>query len=289
MNQLLSHLPEDKQREILAAIEVIKDVAPVAKIILYGSFSSDEWVDDIDIVHGAELDYRSDYDFLIILEQIDEKDYNIKSKIVNRTKSFHHRVSPMIRSISYVNYGLETGQFFFKEIVEKGIVLFDNGRTSFSPLRPLTLEEQRELANDYFRSYIKGGSRLLRIVKISLPEFLENQEELKELLFVLRQSFESFYGGLSLIFRGYKPKNHDLDELRDLTKVISDDLNFVFVSGDEKEDCRLYRLLDKSYIDARYSLNYTLDSSDLIKIIKRAEKLEKISLKLSEKKLKSLE
>src|SRR5690606_21374620 len=147
---------------------------------------------------------------------------------------------PMIRSISYVNYGLETGQFFFKEIVEKGIVLFDNGRTSFSPLRPLTLEEQRELANDYFRSYIKGGSRLLRIVKISLPEFLENQEELKELLFVLRQSFESFYGGLSLIVRGYKPKNHDLDELRDLTKVISDDLNFVFVSGDEKEDCRLY-------------------------------------------------
>lgn len=287
MNQL-SHLPEDKRREILAAIAVIKDVAPVAKIILYGSFASNDWVDDIDIVHGAELDYRSDYDFLVILEQIDEKDYNIKSKIVNRTKSFRHRVSPMVRSISYVNYGLETGQFFFKEIVEKGITLFDNGNTAFSPSRPLTTEEQRELANDYFRSYIKGGSRLLRIVKISLPDFLEDQEELKELLFVLRQSFESFYAGLSLIFRGYKPKNHDLDELRDLTKVISDDLNFVFVTSDEKEDYRLYRLLDRSYIDARYSLHYTLDSNDLINLIEKAEKLQRISLRLSEERLKSL-
>ncbi|MNX41607.1 hypothetical protein D3C86_720130 [compost metagenome] len=255
---------------------------------MYGSFASNDWVDDIDIIDGAELDYRSDYDFLVVLEKIEEKDYAIKSKIVNRTKSLHHRVSPMVRSISYVNYGLETGQFFFKEVIEKGSVLFDNGLTSFSPSRPLTLEEQRLLTNDYFNSYIKGGSRLLKLVKNSLQEFLEDEDELKELLFVVRQSFESFYSGLSLIFRGYKPKNHNLDELRGLTKVISDELNFIFSLTDDQEEIRIYSLLERSYIDARYSLNYTLDKNDLLYIISKAEKLEKIALKLSEEKVKSL-
>src|SRR3546814_10245709 len=132
MTDKLSHLPEEKQKEIVAALKVIKEVANPAKVILYGSFANNEWVDDADYINGVELSYKSDYDFLVILEAIAEKDYELKSKIVNRTKSFHHRVSPMVRSISYVNYGLEMGHFFFAEILEKGIVLFDNGKLSRS-------------------------------------------------------------------------------------------------------------------------------------------------------------
>lgn len=288
MNFSLSHLPESKQKEIISTLDVIKEIANPGKVILYGSFANDEWVDDVDYVNGVELNYKSDYDFLVILERIEEKDYEIKSKIVNRTKSSHHRVSPMVRSISHVNYGLEMGQFFFTEIIEKGIVLFDNGKLSFSSPRPLTVKEQLKLANDYFGSYIESGSRLLKIAKNSLDEFLNSQEELKELLFVIRQGVENFYAGLSLIYRGYKPKNHSLDEFRDLTKVISDDLNNIFLISESPEEVRIYEILQRSYIDARYSLEYTLDQNDLINIIKKAEKLEIIATQLCQEKIDSL-
>ncbi|MNE47524.1 hypothetical protein D3C80_1419350 [compost metagenome] len=79
-----------------------------------------------------------------------------------------------------------------------------------------------------------------------------------------------------------------MDELRGLTKVISDELNFIFSLTDDQEEIRIYSLLERSYIDARYSLNYTLDKNDLLYIISKAEKLEKIALKLSEEKVKSL-
>src|SRR5690606_37198227 len=124
--------------------------------------------------------------------------------------------------------------------------------------------------------------------KNSCEEFLNSQEELKELLFVIRQGVENFYAGLSLIYRGYKPKNHNLDEFRDLTKVISDDLNNIFLNSNNAEEIRIYEILRRSYIDARYSLEYTLDQNDLINIIKKAEKLESIATQLSQEKIDSL-
>lgn len=49
---LLSHLPEEKQREILAAVEIIKEEANPEKIILFGSHATGKWVDSSYVEDG---------------------------------------------------------------------------------------------------------------------------------------------------------------------------------------------------------------------------------------------
>jgi predicted nucleotidyltransferase len=85
MNQL-AHLPVDKQREIAEIVEVIKDVAEPEKIILYGSFARGNWVDDEYVQDGITYAYRSDFDFIVVTNGSRLKEFEIKSKINNRTK-----------------------------------------------------------------------------------------------------------------------------------------------------------------------------------------------------------
>ena len=60
MNTSLSHLPEIKQQEIAEILEIIKDVANPEIVILFGSHTSDKWVEDEYVEKGATYSYMSD-------------------------------------------------------------------------------------------------------------------------------------------------------------------------------------------------------------------------------------
>lgn len=63
----LSHLPQNKQDELSEIVKTIREVANPAKIILFGSHTSDKWVEDEYVSHGATYSYISDYDILVVL------------------------------------------------------------------------------------------------------------------------------------------------------------------------------------------------------------------------------
>ena len=52
MNQL-SHLPENKQQELAKIVEIIREIADPARVILFGSHTSDKWVEDEYIDRGT--------------------------------------------------------------------------------------------------------------------------------------------------------------------------------------------------------------------------------------------
>src|SRR5690606_38073459 len=53
----LSHLPKEKQQEILAAVEIIKEEANPEKIILFGSHATGKWVDSSYVEDGIKISY----------------------------------------------------------------------------------------------------------------------------------------------------------------------------------------------------------------------------------------
>ena len=46
MKTSLTHLPQEKQEELALIKEIILSNAPVEMIILFGSYSTDRWVED---------------------------------------------------------------------------------------------------------------------------------------------------------------------------------------------------------------------------------------------------
>ncbi|KKX46705.1 hypothetical protein [Sphingobacterium sp. IITKGP-BTPF85] len=70
---------------------------------------------------------------------------------------------------------------------------------------------------------------------------------MNELIFNLNQSAEKFYGGILLVYTGYKPKTHRLKAYRKYAKHISEDLNHVFKYPlEDGEENRLFDILNKA-------------------------------------------
>lgn len=290
MNQLLSHLPQHKQDQLAEIVTVIREIADPAKIILFGSHTSDKWVEDEYEERGATYSYISDYDILVVIPDGDkEKEHDIASKIENRTLKYKNDVSPIVHSFNYVNKGLEMGQYFFRDIVKEGIVLFDTGEFTFSEPKPLSRYQEREIAIRNYDKWVKSGSRFLKITKNSLIEAEKDGDPLNEVIFNLNQSAEKFYGGLLLVYTGYKPKTHKLKVYRKYSKHIDEGLNqiFKYPVGDS-EEYRLFDILNKAYLDARYQDDYYIAPDDLKKLIGKVEKLESVVIKLCQERITSL-
>ncbi len=284
----LAHLPLDKREQILEILEIIKDVAIPEKVILFGSFARGDWVDDEYQEGGATYSYRSDFDFLVVTNGSKLQEFEIKNRIENRTGKFKHPVNPLVHEIDHINYGLERGQYFFSDIIKNGILLYDTFRTGFISTNPLSIPQQIENAQIYYENWVESGSRMLDHAKLIFESSISKGYKLNEVLFLLHQTVERLFAGLGLIFTGYKPKTHSIKEYRNYTKSISEDINNAFCFPPTSEEIRLFNILQKSYIDARYKSDFFIDKSDLQTLINKVEILEKLVVKYSKRKIKSL-
>jgi len=289
MNQL-PHLPRHKQDELAEIVKVICEVVNPAKVILFGSHASDKWVEDEYEERGATYSYISDYDILVVIPNGDkEKEHDIASKIENRTLKYKNDVSPIVHSFNYVNKGLEMGQYFFRDIIKDGIVLLDSGEFIFSDSKPLSRDEEKEVALRSYEKWVNSGIRFLDHTKVILENALVKGFPLNEVIFNLNQAAEKLYGGLLLVYTGYKPKTHKLKVYRKYSKHIDENLNQIFKYPiDDSEEYRLFDVLNKAYLDARYQDDYYIDPQDLKKLINKVEKLEAIVINLCQQKINSL-
>ena len=286
----LSHLPMRKQEDLADIVKIIQEIASPEKIILFGSHASDKWIEDEYEEEGATYSYISDYDILVVLSPHDKgKEHEIASKIENRTLNYMNDVSPIVHSIDYVNKGLENGQYFFRDIVREGLVLFDTGRFVFSESMPLSKNQEKRRALQNYENWIEIGSAFLEGTLLLLNIALNKGKDLRQVIFNLNQSAEKFYGGILLIYTGYKPKTHRLKIYRKYSKNISDELNEIFkVPFADEEEYRLFEVLNKSYLDSRYQDGYSVEIEDLLKLVEKVKKLEEISIKLCKSRISLL-
>lgn len=289
MNQL-SHLPRHKQDELAEIVGIICEITNPAKVILFGSHATGKWVEDEYVDKATTYTYISDYDILVVLcDKEKGEEVEIASKIDNRTGKFKNEVSAIVHSISYINNGLERGQYFFSDIVKEGITLYDSGEYSFVESKPLTNEQLKELAIEDFNKWVKSGSRFLEATKLLYDDFSKRNLPLNEVIFNLNQSAERFYSGVLLVYTGYKPKTHRIKAYRKYAKHVSEDLYRVFrYPRTDSEENRLFKILNDAYIDARYKDDYFIAPNDLKKLISKVDKLEEIVITLCEQRIVQL-
>ncbi len=247
------------------------------------SHATDNWVEEEYVEDGVRFSYISDYDFLVVIKKGDEKEQAIISHIENRTNHFSNVVSPIVHDIDYINEGLRFGQYFFTDIINEGILLFDTNQYTFDKPKKLSSLEEKQKAQGYFDIWFPKGSEFLDISLDCL-----HKSRLSMGAFQLHQATECFYSAVLLVFTGYKPKTHNLQKLRNYAKHISVDLYQIFRTPilDEHE-FHLFDLLKRGYIDARYKLDYIITETELKELIDKVEGMKVLVKNLCTEKIAS--
>ena len=283
MRKSLSHLPEGKAKEIAYITNIIlEELLDVQMVILFGSYARGNWIEDVCAESHFTYEYKSDFDILIITEDAENADNSdLHRKVEDRLKGARTTLNLILHDIQYVNSQLSEGQYFFSDIKKEGIMLYDSGKFKLAKRRKLNIKKRKEIAQRDFKKWFTKAKRFYNHFQYDLEKRWYNEAVLE-----LYQSIECFYTAILLVFAGYKPKGHDIENLG--KQIASYDPAFlaVFPCATEEQD-RIFKLLKNAYIDARYKDPYKITKADLQYLDQRVKKLTKLATQICKMKMDS--
>ncbi len=279
MKNSLHHLPERKQRHIAGLLQIIheefdqvvnaatleeKNHSRILLVILFGSYAKGTQVDD------PKSGYFSDYDILVVLNEptlVDE--YKIWHTVEERaTSKTGSPVNLVVCTLREINRELKQGHYFFTDIREQGIELYNYNHTALLNPGPLDAEEARVVAKEHFEQWFESANEFFIDYQNAF-----NRKSVKNAAFFLHQAVERYFSCLLLVYTNYRPKTHNIKALYSFVTQQADELKTVFPQN-TKLSRRSFQLLKKAYIEARYSDKYEITVEDLQWLAEQVEVLK---------------
>lgn len=281
----LAHLPDRKRRELERAAQILFDEfedsiktklsdkakrGRILKLILFGSYARDDWVED------RKSGYLSDYDLLVIVnEERFAEQYESWEKAGERflqeltiTRQLATPVNFIVHSYQDVNSQLAQGRPFFVDIARDGIVLYEAPGFPLTSPKTLAPQEAHDLAQRYFDQWFPNAARRFELAQEAIRRGYD-----KEAAFDLHQATERLYHCVLLVLAFYSPKSHKLKFLRSQAERIAPQLIDIW-PRDSRFAKRGFARLDRAYVDARYSPAYEITSEELAWLTERVKLLQ---------------
>jgi len=274
----LDHLPVTQQDElarvrqtlldefaaaIAGATQPWKKNGKVQKIVLFGSYSRDDWVDE------AANGYRSDFDILVVVSHKDLTDvaeyWYVAEDKIQRDEGIARPVNIIVHTLEEVNEGLSRGEYFWVDIARDGIALYELPGVALATPKPLTAADAYRMAQGYFAEWLPSIDRALATAK---EQELKGADDLgwrKDAAFTLHQAAERAYTCFLLVRTHYVPRSHNLKFLRSLAEAKEPRLIDSWPRA-TKLDRRRFELTKRAYVEARYSASFEIGTDDLAAI-----------------------
>lgn len=299
--ELETAISEEKMSELKKIIGYILEEPlykknTVAQILLFGSYATHKAVErDVRIQRdGTSTVYQSDFDILIILRK--QKDthnkaaaYAIEEKI-SKDETIQTPVSLLFESEKDMCMFLRDERYFYHEIVETGITLWQRGKTDIKKKeRKIIPPERRKiLALEDFNEYFSKIPHLLKLYKVSFAA-----KEYKEASFTLHRITENLFVCILLVFIRYNPKEHDLEKLLDQWISLRIDPDIVqpihtIFPRNTPEEKHIFDLLKRAYIESRYYKDFCITKQELEILSKKIIKLTEVIEMICKKRIKEM-
>lgn len=280
LERIKTVLMEEFARSIERATKPGKRNGKILKIILFGSYARDDWVDE------PENGYQSDFDLLIVVSHEDLTDiadhwYIAEDKIL-RDRSIGRTLNIIVHTLAEVNRALTRGEYFWVGILRDGILLYELPNHALATPRPLTPADAYKMATEYFEAHIRKIDSALKLARFAISE-----EEFNDAAFMLHQAVERSYACYLLTNTFYFPRSHNIKFLRSLAEDREPRLVEAW-PRDSKIDRRRFELLKRAYVEARYSPSYEISAADLEALAASASNLRTIVEKLCDERLEQL-
>ena len=185
----LNHLPAAKQRELERVVQILfeqfgdataiatsdwKKQARILKVILYGSHARGGWVDEPHTAKG----YQSDFDLLVIVNHEKLTDrvefWSTAEDKLNQelaiTKALRTPVNFIVHTQQEVNAGLLEGRYFFIDISNDGIALYQSDDTDLPEPQPKSPAQALSMAREYFDEWLPSARRFEKASRFLLED-----------------------------------------------------------------------------------------------------------------------
>lgn len=274
MKRDIDHLPEKQQAElarirttlltefdasIAGGTQTWRKHGKILKIILFGSYARNDWVDE------PGNGYQSDFDLLIVvsnekLTDIADYWYVAEDKILH-DPAIGRTVNIIVHDLADVNAAIGRGEYFWTDIVGDGVVLYELPGHPLATPKPMTQLEALETAQRYYGQRSNSIDEWLELAKFAMAKGRIGDWP-KKAAFNLHQAVEAAYICALLVHTFYFPRSHNIKFLRSLGEDVDKSLIPAW-PRETKSDRRQFEILKRAYVEARYSNQYDVSESDL--------------------------
>lgn len=299
MKSELDHLPEAQQAELARIRQTLLDEfaraistatqpwkrnGKILKIILFGSYARDDWVDE------PENGYQSDFDLLIIVSHEDLTDiadywYVAEDKILH-DPAIQRPVNIIVHTLDEVNKALERGEYFWVDIARDGVAIYELPNHALAAPKPLTPADAYRMAQGYYEHWLALASQSLRTFELQRGEG-HTPTWCNDAAFTLHQATERLYICFLLVRTLYFPRSHNIKFLRSLAEAKDPRLVDAWPRSTKADRARFERL-KRAYVEARYSASYAITVDDLNALARSIERLREIVATLCAERLGEL-
>lgn len=294
----LDHLPERQQRELERIKTILLEEfdraihagggptqswrrdGRILKIILFGSYSREDWVD------APDTGYQSDFDILVIVshEKLTETAHywHMAEDRIERDPTIGRIVNVIVHTMAEVNLGLSQGQYFWTGVIQDGIALHALPGHPFAAPKPLTPQQALEMSEKYLSAWVAKVDGAL-----DLAGYAVRQGNRKDAAFLLHQATERAYACFLLVHAFYFPRSHNIKFLRSQAESMDRRLVDAW-PREQKLERRRFELLKRAYVEARYSDQYDLSPEDLTWLTDQVKRLRDLVDKVCRERIAAL-
>ena len=282
MKTSLSHLPPLKQQELQEIVQLMRQCSDIEMAILFGSYARGDWVEE-HADDGVHFKYQSDIDLLAVVRtrnRFEQERLELKiKKAVHQLSYIKTPVSLIVHDIDFINRRLADAQYFFSDIRNDGVLLYDSEKYQLSDPKELLPQERGKLAQEDFDYWVGKAQKFM-----SGFQFYLSNHDYSEAAFLLHQITEKLYTAILLVMTHYKPNTHNLQKLKELVGSVDPQFIKIFSLNNAQEE-RCFDLLCKAYIDARYKKDYAITHEELVWLFQQVEKLMRLTETLCQQKI----
>lgn len=288
MKKSISYLPSANQRDLHYIVEsILTRIKQTEMIILFGSYARNDYVAyDEKYEFGKIQFYVSDYDILVVTSGVSDGVAikalgNIEDLYYDRAKDPDRQppVQFICEDMKKLNKYLKEGRYFYTQIKQEGVILYDSGKHKLARRRTLNFEEIKQQAQEYFDDKFDRANSFFDGV-----EFYSNKKDYRMASFLLHQACENYIYAIRLVFTLENPKQHNLTKLLNSVKKYSSEFIKVFPQ-DTPEEKRLFELIKAAYVNGRYDPDFVVTKEDIDALVPKVELLRDITKRICEVKI----
>jgi predicted nucleotidyltransferase len=284
----LDHLPEAQQAELARVRQTLMDEftnaiststqpwkknGRILKIILFGSYARNDWVDE------PENGYQSDFDLLVIVSHEDLTDvagyWYIAEDKIQRDPAVQRPVNIIVHTLDEVNKALQRGEYFWVDIVRDGVVLYELPQHPLATPKPLTAGDAYDIAQQYFNERFNDISFWIEDAEAHRLNVDDPPRRRRHAAFRFHQATETAYACFLLVWTLYFPRSHNIKFLRSIAEDKEPRLIDAWPRA-TRVDRRRFELLKRAYVEARYSPSYEINIEDLDALAASVERLRDV-------------
>ncbi|PZR07026.1 MAG: hypothetical protein DI539_24150 [Flavobacterium psychrophilum] len=266
MKNELPFLSDSQWHLVQETLNRLVDAVRPEKIVCYGirSNTKNRWSSFQKHEGNGEL-FEMAIDLLIVTHEKDKRKRDGVLNITDSLSSERLKIIAVVHSIEAVVAGLNEGNSFFINVLNNGIILYDQNQTHYIvPNEATNLRDERRLV--LAKSFYQTACECVTTERFEIAAFL------------FHQAVEQSCAALLTSRLGYRPTTHSIKRLLSLTENITSEISELFSSS--SQDDELLDILHRSYTEVRYKESYEVSTSNTFKLMERVSVLQDLVIGL---------